>query len=315
MNPPPPPPFFFVSSSLSPCAGALGGATSILTPPFMPIFTASGNGGIPATAALAQVSTTQAAGVPIPSLGIAIAGTFSIPGFAAVPAKLVQRIWALEYVDMWELLPETWRLETAERGCCHAKRTKCGLITDISHGTECFTTLAATLSVRYPQSAPQLMAYLRTIVRASHNFEGSAWVIYDTAYRRQAANNRRLDWATTDPALYNVAFTGRAKAIPRCRFCLADSHQSQECIFAPEETKLQCMGQQPPWRGSATVPVAQICRLFNWPGGNACRFRQCRYAHLCARCNRPHPVSECDRRQPARRPRSPSPTVRPERGG
>ena len=182
-------------------SGALGRATSISTPPLMPIFTASGNGGIRTSDSSLGPTVYNSGCGSIPSLGVAVAGTFSIPGFAAVPAKLVQRIWALEYVDMWELLPETWRLETAERGCCHAKRTKRGLITDISHWTECFTTLAATLSVRYPQSAPQLMAYLRTIVRASRNFEGSAWATYDAAYQRQAANNCRLDWATTDPAL------------------------------------------------------------------------------------------------------------------
>ena len=157
---------------------------------------------------------------------------------------------------MWELIPETWRLETAERGCCHAKCTKCGLITDISHWTECFTTLAATLSVRCPQSAPQLMAYLCTIVRASRNFEGSAWATYEAAYRLPTTTG--FNWATTDPALYNEAFTGRAKAIARCRFCLVDSRQSQECIFAPEETSRSARGSSPP---GGEVPRYQLSRF------------------------------------------------------
>ncbi len=81
------------------------------------------------------------------------------------------------------------------------------------------------------------MAYLRVITRASRNYEGSAWATFDVAYRRQAANRRSLDWAEIDPVLYNEAFTGRAKLIPRCRYCLADNHGSQDCAFAPEQTK------------------------------------------------------------------------------
>ena len=213
-------------------------------PQFMPIFSAAGSGVSPAIAAGAELAAMQTTRTPIPSPGVAAASSYSIPGFAAVPAKLVRKIWALEYVDMWELLPESWRLETAERGCCQAKRTRRGLVTDIFRWTECFTTLAATLSVRYPQSAPQLMAYLRTIVRASRNFEGSAWATYDAAYRRQAANNRRLDWATPDPALYNEAFTGRAKAIPRC----LTATRAKNAYMPQRRQSPRACGSSPPGR-------------------------------------------------------------------
>ena len=90
-----------------------------------------------------------------------------------------------------------------------ATHPKCGLITDIALWTKCFTTLAA----RYPDKAPHLMAYLQ-VVRASRNIEGSAWALYDAAYHRQAANNQSLDWAIPDLALYNEAFTGRARVTP-----------------------------------------------------------------------------------------------------
>ena len=39
-----------------------------------------------------------------------------------------------------------------------------------------------------------------------------------------AANRGSLDWGHVDAALYNEAFAGRAKQIPRCRYCLADTH-------------------------------------------------------------------------------------------
>ena len=135
-------------------------------------------------------------------------------GFGSVPPKLAKRIMAKEFVDMWELLPETWRLE-AEGSCCQARRPRRALVTDINIWTECYATMAAILSSVYPEKAPHFFAYLRTITKASRTFQSSAWASYDTAYRRQAANRGSLDWGVVDAALYNEAFAGRAKIIPR----------------------------------------------------------------------------------------------------
>ena len=106
----------------------------------------------------------------------------------------------------------------------------------------------------------------------------------------------RLDWGVVDPVLYNEAFTGRAKIILRCRYCLVDSHDTKECCFAPEEghssvarTVLPAMSRDPHYQGS--VP---ICQLFNKPSGNACRYKHSKYAHVCSKCRRgSHPAAEC----------------------
>ena len=186
--------------------------------------------------------------------------------------------------------PETW----AHNGHC--------FVDGVFHNTG-----SGVVSMLPGQSSP-LQAYLRTIVRASRNFEGPAWVSYDDAYHRQAANNRSLDWAIPDPALYNEALTGRARVIPCCQFCLSDSHSSHDCTFGPEDFRHYPNRQPASRRGAVRAHTAQICRLFNQqPGGSQCRFKQCRYAHLCARCDQPHPVSECNRHQ-SRCPRSTSPT-------
>ena len=169
---------------------------------------------------------------------------------------------------MWEPLPETRQQEAAQSSaCCHSRCPKCGLITDIALWTECFTTLAAALSAHYPDKAPHFMAYLRTIVRASRNFEGPAWASYDAAYRRQAANNRSLDWAIPDPALYNEAFTGRARVIPRCQFCLSDSHSSHDCTFDPDTTRT---GNHPPDVGqSGLIPLKSAACLISQGAASA----------------------------------------------
>ena len=140
------------------------------------------------------------------------------------------------------------------------------------------------------------MAYLRTITRASRNFEGAGWASYDMAFSHQVANQCSLDWGVIDSALYNEAFTGQVRLIPRCRFCLADSHYSRECTFGPEERYLPA--QAPYSSTHREQRSVQICQLFNKPRGNACRYkRHCRYVHLCAKCHRgPHPATECTAR-------------------
>ena len=229
----------------------------------------------------------------------------ALPGFSAVPPKLMKRIVDKQYIDMWELLPETWVLET-ESSCCHSKRPRRAMVADINVWTECYATLAAILSAAYPEKAPHLFAYLRTITKASRTFDNTAWASYDMAYRRQAANRGSLDWGYVDPALYNEAFAGRAKLLSRCRYCLADTHNSTECPSAPAGSPTGTTEAGPaPHRRTAggtssrdRSASVEICRLYNAVGGSRCRYQQCRYAHLCMKCKGSHPSAECDRRRP-----------------
>ena len=157
--------------------------------------------------------------------------------------------------------------------------------------TECYATLAAILSTAFPAKAPHFFAYLRMITKASRTFKSSAWASYDMAYHRQAANRGSLDRGMVDAtALYNDAFAGRTKQFPRCQYCLSDTYSSQECQHAPELAMegRQTQGAsrqsgQPPKSTSAV----DMCRLYNSPGSSRCRFRQCRFVHLCARCRQP----------------------------
>ena len=167
----------------------------------------------------------------------------SLPGFASVPSRLVKRILAKEYIDMTEMLPETWRLEmSAASGCCpHAKRPRRGMITDILVWADCYASMAAILSSAYPEKAPHPLAHFHTVVRAARNFEGVAWATYDAVCRRQAANHGSLDWGAINNTLYSEAFTGRARVVPRCSYCLDDTHASHECSFAP----VPASGNQP----------------------------------------------------------------------
>jgi len=156
------------------------------------------------------------------------------------------------------------------------------------------------LTTKFP--GPPFMAYLRTIVCASRNFEGTAWASYDVAYRCQAANRGSLNWSEIDSALYNEAFTGSVKLPPQCTYCLAETHEGKDCQFAPLDDTLAPLTKKPRTSQptlateSGGLGSVEICGLFNRPTGNQCCFKWCRYAHICAQCKKgPHPAAECTR--------------------
>jgi len=99
------------------------------------------------------------------------------------------------------------------------------------------------------------MSYQKTIILAHRRFAGDGWVIYDTSYRRQAANMKFLDWGQMDGHLWNKIFTGRAKAVAHCRICLSELHSHTDCPqasdvhFLPAQTPIRHgwrEGRQPP---------------------------------------------------------------------
>ena len=232
-------------------------------------------------------------------------GCPTVPNATSLSPKLMRRILAKEFIDMRELLPESWRSEPQQTSGT-SRTVACGPVRDFKLWTECYGTLAGVLTAAYPGKAPHLMAYLRMMARASRNYETDAWVEYDIAHRRRAGNCLSLDWGTIDPALYNETFTGRAKPIKRCSYCVADTHSLEECQYVPkgwsgqQELKPQnTQRSQGPSRGatrheSGRADSVEICRLYNEQGAG-CTYPACRFAHLCMRCHRPHPQFECGR--------------------
>ena len=194
-------------------------------------------------------------------------------------------------------MPDAWQQpdDDSNKCCSHARKTpKRGPVTDILLWVECFSIMAGILTTRYPDRAQDLFAYQKTIVHASRSFSGDHWVTYDLCYRRQAAATKSLQWSNIDFSLYNETFTGRARALPRCRYCLSEHHRSAECSYAPE---VPAFGRDLPSL-PRTMPKSpssrpQICLLYNSRNGNQCRFRPCRYMHICSICQEAHPAAAC----------------------
>lgn len=213
----------------------------------------------------------------------------------SLPTKIIKKVLDLEYVDMGELLPDSGHYQEEEQKCCHQRRQRRGPVTDILLWVEGYSSLVSILSSHYPDKTAHFMAYLKTIVKAHRTFTGEAWVTYDSCYRRKAAITRSLDWGVVDFTLYNETFTGRAKAIPRCRYCLSEVHTSNDCLDGPEPQTAATTRQ---FVRGLNQHGTQICHLFNSRLGNRCNFRQCKFDHVCSDCRGNHPVSTCRRARP-----------------
>ena len=83
-------------------------------------------------------------------------------------------------------------------------------VTNISQWLERYSVVTAILATRFPEKAPELLAYQSSIIRAERNYEGKQWVAYDRQYRREALAQKDLNWSVPNVRLYNEAFTGQA---------------------------------------------------------------------------------------------------------
>ena len=242
------------------------------------------------------------------------------PTHASLPPKLVQKILNLEFIEMAELVPESWGIDPEPAVCCHQGRRQArrGPVTDILLWLECYSALVAVLASKYPQRIGDFMSYQATIIKAHRNFEGMSWVVYDRCYRRRAAATKSLEWAKIDTALYNEAFTGRARSVPRCNYCLSLDHSDHDCPACPMPVGEQPTGKVFPIGGGTPRPpralqyrtavggppaLQEICQLFN---SARCRMVWCKRRHVCNLCGLPHPELLCQRRVEKRgRSRSP----------
>ena len=233
-------------------------------------------------------------------------GVFLGDGLPPVPAKLAERIGRWEYIEMYKLLPEFWPSQKAtEEGTskCSNRSTAKKRVQDINVWLQCYAMYVGVLATKSPDTVPELMAYMISILRASLEYEGLAWATYDAAYHRQAAATGHKQWSKVNPSLYTICFTGKARRAVRCDLCLSAAHKTHECSLATDEDpdlvhRLKAVESavvafstnsqgSAPTRGYRS---SEVCRLFN---EKRCRFRNCKYRHICRACEGNHAAVDC----------------------
>ena len=253
---------------------------------------------------LASVALALAQGLPeLPEVATSGSGTPSSPDklhapgpfnlTASLPQRVVWRILDLEFLEMSEVTADADLLHTPGRPPPPARLP----ITYISQWVERFSKMAATLVTRFPEfpeKAPELFAYQAQIVWAERNYELGRWVVYNRQFRREGLARKDFNWSVTDTRLYSEAFTGRARAIPRCQFCLQDDHSTPEPgppMAGVVPASHQGLVPASHWPSPACQrPLAELCRRFN---EGRCKQSRCRYTHACRDCGGSHPVTTC----------------------
>ena len=221
-----------------------------------------------------------------------VASLYLGDGMVPVPDKLLKKIWALEYIEMRDLLPEAWLHDSCSESshCCHDKssaKAKRPEVTSIFTWLHCYGTLVSVLAHKYPSKVPEFMAYQSIIVRCYSDYEGDGWLAYDRAFRRKAAYEKSLDWSKLNTSFYQFCLAGNAKSSAVCRICLRHGHKTADC---PDQEGSR---SRPQAKSRASAKSVEICRLFNASGGSKCHFKNCKFAHLCNLCNRPHSAANC----------------------
>lgn len=139
------------------------------------------------------------------------------------------------------------------------------------------------------------MAYMVSMLQVSQEYKGSAWTTYDSAYRCQAAATGHKEWSKVNPSLYTVCFTGKARKATRCDLCLSAAHKTDDSHLTTDEdsdlaVRVRAVESAVVAFSGRTRQSAEICRLFN---EKRCKFRSCKYRHVCQLCSGSHPAVDC----------------------
>ena len=100
-------------------------------------------------------------------------------------------------------------------------------IDGLSSWLEAWNIFVRTLLSRFPQLAPDLLAYQDQICKFSRKFKASAWLMYDTAFRYMAASNPSLAWSKVNEQLYNDIL--KEETLPFCVSCHNYGHRTLAC--------------------------------------------------------------------------------------
>ena len=105
------------------------------------------------------------------------------------------------------------------------------MISSILKWVQCFSIYFSVIALKEPQRAPDLLSYMSLIIKAHLKYSGDAWQGYDQSFKQRVAMTTKMQWATTDPTLWNLA--GHANAT-RCKHCFSLYHSHNSCDWAPE---------------------------------------------------------------------------------
>ena len=235
-----------------------------------------------------------------------------------VPARLVRKIGRGEFVDMSELLKDNMELERRRAACGGepsqghlAGRTGRREVPDVMSWLHSFSLYAAIMWERHPQKVKEMWAYQATMIAEARRCGGRGWLLYDSAFRQQAAASTsmdKVDFSRINQSLYATTFLAYGGRGQFCTTCMQPDHTAEECALHPSRAlPVVRVSEEPTERRSRPVEArrgksAGKRPCFGWNDGQ-CSYQYCKYDHVCARCHGNHRREACRNRGEANRER------------
>ena len=159
------------------------------------------------------------------------------------------------------------------------------LIPNFETWSQCFALYAAVRISHKPTLTGDLMAYFYSIATMARKHPWPSWILYDQAFREEAAWMPERLCGKEDASLYAKCYTWGPirSADPGCWNCQSFEHSSGMCPHKP-----------PPKRVRRADPKAdEPCRKYNNNDGRCTFGEKCKYQHKCQNCEGGHPLSRC----------------------
>ena len=130
---------------------------------------------------------------------------------APIPAKLVQQIQALEFVEMRELLPDNValaeHLAALQPSLGTPKQPEQREVDSLMTWVSSFSTYVAIIAQAHPHRVLDMLAYMRLIIREATKYGGNGWLTYDSVFRRNQEGQSQ-PWNSIDPSLHIAYISG-----------------------------------------------------------------------------------------------------------
>ena len=132
------------------------------------------------------------------------------PGLPSIPQKVIDKIKRGEYIDFNELPPARGlskslpphlegQLVIVQADDLAVSRK---LIPNFETWSQCFAIYAAVRIGSDPSKAGDLMAYSHSVASMAKKFPWPSWILYDQAFREEAAYLPARLWGKEDASLY-----------------------------------------------------------------------------------------------------------------
>ena len=235
-------------------------------------------------------------------------------GLPTLPLKLVEKVWALDFVDMEDFLPAPRALRLVEQQSSTASLQE-SLVGALSHfqamqqqqksqrkvldtttWVKCFTLYIATMAKKKGTMVPCMVAHMHTVLKLFQKApDTSAWLEYDVQFRMEAAASEDREWSCGDPWQYVACLPGQFNVKDPFSVMAQSNPTLPDTVAGPSQTEpLRTLGKgkrpldrsegnegRPPFKKSKKPGV---CRLFNRAPGGCPYGRDCIFTHRCMNC-------------------------------